>query len=117
MGERDTLICRRSASLEGVSRGITAVRLTNSEQGPWHTLVGICASKAALCATGRARTAADTNAVQDRLLQSMRVRFSDSEQWSSPVKPPRSQNYVKPHDARTRVRLGNAPQGGRANGS
>jgi hypothetical protein len=29
----------------------------------------------------------------------MRVRFSDSEQWSSPVKPPRSQNYVKPHDA------------------
>jgi hypothetical protein len=33
----------------------------------------------------------------------MRVRFSDSEQWSSPVKPPRSQNYVKPHDARTRV--------------
>jgi hypothetical protein len=36
----------------------------------------------------------------------MRVRFSDSEQWSSPVKPPRSQNYVKPHDARTRVRLG-----------
>src|SRR5258708_6250007 len=70
----------------------------------------------ALCATGRARTAADTNAVHDRLLQSMRVRFSDSEQWSSPVKPPsdseqwsspvkppRSQNYVKPHDARTRV--------------
>jgi hypothetical protein len=47
-----------------------------------------------------------TNAVHDRLLQSMRVRFSDSEQWSSPVKPPRSQNYVKPHDARTRVRLG-----------
>src|SRR5258706_11750367 len=41
------------------------------------------------CATGRARTAADTNAVHDRLLQSMRVRFSDSEQWSSPVKPPR----------------------------
>src|SRR5467141_2915302 len=36
--------------------------------------VGICASKAALCATGRARTAADTNAVHDRLLQSMRVR-------------------------------------------
>jgi hypothetical protein len=30
-------------------------------------------------------------------------RFSDSEQWSSPVKPPRSQNYVKPHDARTRA--------------
>src|SRR6266478_6890587 len=25
----------------------------------------------------------------------MRVRFSDSEQWCSPVKPPRSQNYVK----------------------
>jgi hypothetical protein len=36
----------------------------------------------------------------------MRVRFSDSEQWSSPVKPPRSQNYVKPHDARTRVHVG-----------
>jgi hypothetical protein len=35
----------------------------------------------------------------------MRVRFSDSEQWSSPVKPPRSQNYVKPHDARTRVHV------------
>ena len=35
----------------------------------------------------------------------MRVRFSDSEQWSSPVKPPRSQNYVKPHDARTRVHI------------
>jgi hypothetical protein len=34
-------------------------------------------SKAALCATGRARTVADTNAVHDRLLQSMRVRFSD----------------------------------------
>jgi len=33
----------------------------------------------------------------------MRVWFSDSEQWSSPVKPPRSQNYVKPHDARTRA--------------
>src|SRR5258708_26423397 len=65
------------------------------------TSVGICASKEALCATGRARTAADTNAVHARLLQSMRVRFSDSEQWSSPVKPPRSQNYVKPHDART----------------
>ncbi len=30
----------------------------------------------------------------------------DSEQWSSPVKPPRSQNYVKPHDARTRVDVG-----------
>jgi S1-C subfamily serine protease len=30
----------------------------------------------------------------------MRVWFSDSEQWSSPAKPPRSQNYVKPHDAR-----------------
>jgi hypothetical protein len=48
----------------------------------------------------------DTNAVHDRLLQSMRVPFSDSEQWSSPVKPPRSQNYVKPHDARTRVHEG-----------
>src|SRR6266436_3121880 len=60
-------------------------------------------TKAALCATGRARTAADTNAVHDRLLQSMRVRFSDSEQWSSPVKPPRSQNYVKPHNARART--------------
>jgi hypothetical protein len=35
----------------------------------------------------------------------MRVRFSDSEQWSSPVKPPRS-DYVKPHNARTRVRVG-----------
>ena len=35
----------------------------------------------------------------------MRVRFSDSEQWSSPVKPPRSQNYVKPHNARTRVHV------------
>ena len=31
--------------------------------------------------------------------------FSDSEQWSSPVKPPRSQNYVKPHNARTRVHV------------
>ncbi len=52
----------------------------------------------------------------------MRVRFSDSEQWSSPVKPPsdseqwsspvkppRSQNYVKPHDARTRVQLAKVP--------
>src|SRR5260370_26504809 len=68
------------------------------------TSVGICASKAALCATGRARTAADTNAVHDRLLQSMRVRFSDSEQWCSPVKPPRSQNYVKPHNARARAK-------------
>jgi hypothetical protein len=58
-----------------------------------------------LCATGRARTAADTNAVHDTLLQSMRVRFSDSEQWSSPVKPPRSQNYVKPHNSRTRVHV------------
>src|SRR6266436_1224567 len=80
-------------------------------------------TKAALCATGRARTAADTNAVHDRLLQSMRVRFSDSEQWSSPVKPPsdseqwsspvkppRSQNYVKPHDARTRVQLAKVRQ-------
>src|SRR5260370_589344 len=64
---------------------------------------------AALCATDRARTAADTNAVHDRLLQSMRVRFSDSEQWSSPVEPPRSQNYVKPHDARTRVHVAKRP--------
>src|SRR5216683_5452282 len=47
------------------------------------TSVGICASKAALCATGHARTSCDANAVHDRLLQSMRVRFSDSEQWSS----------------------------------
>src|SRR5260221_14308466 len=47
------------------------------------TLVEICASKAALCATGHARTTADTNAVHDRLLQSMRVRFSDSVQRSS----------------------------------
>ena len=53
-----------------------------------------------------------TNAVHDRLLQSMRVRFSGSEQWSSPVKPPRSQNYVKPHDARTRVHV--AISGGRS---
>src|SRR5260370_5231605 len=37
--------------------------------------------------------------------RSRRVRFSDSEQWSSPVKPPRSQNYVKPHNARTRVHV------------
>jgi len=36
----------------------------------------------------------------------MRVRFSDSEQWSSPVKPPRSQNYVKPHDGRARPSRG-----------
>src|SRR6266446_1339070 len=39
-----------------------------------------------------------------------RVRFSDSEQWSSPVKPPRSQNYVKPHDARTRAQLAKKPK-------
>src|SRR5260370_22743222 len=51
------------------------------------------------------RICCDSNAVHDRLLQSMRVRFSDSEQWSSPVKPPRSQNYVKPHAARTRVHV------------
>src|SRR5258707_14478598 len=38
----------------------------------------------------------------------MRVRFSDSEQWSAAVKPPRSQNYVKPHDARTRVHVANS---------
>src|SRR5258708_4443930 len=57
------------------------------------------------CATGRARTAADTNAVHDRLLQSMRVRFLDSEKWGSPVKPRRSQNYVNPQDARRRVRV------------
>src|SRR6266446_9408608 len=99
----------------GASLAATELRLWS-----WRsTLVEICASKAALCATGRARTAADTNAVPDRLLQSMCVRFSDSEQWSSPVKdseqwsspvkPPRSQNYVKPHDARTRVLVGPAP--------
>src|SRR5258706_13092640 len=82
-------------AVQAISRAPTARR---------STLVEICASKAALCATGRARTAADTNAVHDRLLQSMRVRFSDSEQWSSPVKPPRSQNYVKPHDARAPYR-------------
>src|SRR6266446_6287178 len=83
----------------GASLAATELRLWS-----WRsTLVEICASKAALCATGRARTAADTNAVHDRLFQSMRVRFSDSEQWSSPVKPPRSQNYVKPHDARARA--------------
>ena len=28
-----------------------------------------------------------------------------TKQWSLPVKPPRSQNYVKPHDARTRVHV------------
>src|SRR5258708_17913626 len=61
------------------------------------------------CATGRARTAAD-NQCRSRQAPSehMRVRFSDSEQWSSPVKPPRSQNYVKPHDARTRLHVANS---------
>src|SRR6266481_6980336 len=39
--------------------------------------------KAALWATGRARTSCDANAVPDRSVQSMRVRFSNSEQWSS----------------------------------
>src|SRR5260221_13913402 len=42
------------------------------------TSVGICASKAALCATGHARISCDANAVLDRLLQSMGVRFSGS---------------------------------------
>src|SRR5260370_41388634 len=46
-------------------------------------LRGRWTGKAALCATGHARTSCDANAVHDRLLQSMRVRFSDSEQWSS----------------------------------
>ncbi len=55
--------------------------------------------------SGSGLGAAPRSAVHDRLLQSMRVRFSGSEQWSSPVKPPRSQNYVKPHDARTRVHV------------
>src|SRR5258705_12166884 len=83
----------------GASLAATELRLWS-----WRsTSVGICASNAALCATGRARTAADTNAVHDRLLQSMRVRFSDSEQWCSPVKPLRSQSYVKPHNARART--------------
>src|SRR6266404_1962574 len=91
----------------GASLAATELRLWS-----WRsTSVEICASKAALCATGSARTAADTNAVHDRLLQSMCVRFSDSEQWSSPVKPPRSQNYVKPHDARTRVHVGKVVEG------
>src|SRR5260370_26886847 len=64
----------------GASLAATELRLWS-----WRsTSVGICASKAAFCATGRARTAADTNAVHDRFLQSMRVRFSDSEQWCSP---------------------------------
>src|SRR5260370_38760884 len=91
---------------------MTSVRayLCRKSVGRRSTLVESCASKAALCATGRGRTAADTNAVHDRLLQSMRVRFSDSEQWSSPVKPPRSQNYVKPHDARTRVHVAKVEQ-------
>src|SRR5260370_7712383 len=44
-------------------------------------------------------------------LQSMHIRFSDSEQWGSPAKPPRSQNYVKPHDARTRVHVGKVVEG------
>src|SRR5258708_20198517 len=42
-----------------------------------------CASKAALCATGRARTSCDANAVPDRSVQSMRVQFSGSVQRSS----------------------------------
>src|SRR5258708_11514661 len=41
------------------------------------TLVEIFASAAALCATGRAGTAAVTNAFHDTLLQSMRVPVSD----------------------------------------
>ena len=63
---------------------------------------------AALCSTGRAQTSCDTNAVLDRLLQSMHVRFSRSGQQCSPVKPHdftlcAPQNRVKPHNARART--------------
>src|SRR6266576_743278 len=56
--------------------------------GFWRsTSVGICVSKAALCAIGRVRASCDTNAVPDRFLQSMRVRLPGSGQWYSSVKP------------------------------
>jgi hypothetical protein len=42
-----------------------------------------CASAAAFCATRHARTSCDANAVPDRSVQSMRVRFSGSVQRSS----------------------------------
>src|SRR5262249_61895281 len=49
--------------------GCTGLRL-----GFWRsTSVGICVSKAALCAIGRVRASCDTNAVPDRFLQNMRV--------------------------------------------
>ncbi len=47
---------------------------------------------------------ADTNAFLDRLLRDMRVRFSDSEQWCSPVKASALAKLCKtPNDARTRA--------------
>src|SRR5260370_35810688 len=42
-------------------------------------------------------------------LQSMHIRFSDSEQWCSPAKPPRSQNYVSTLVCRVTAWLGVPP--------
>ena len=112
MGSYPEIVAKPNICVTEMPSNAVAVLLRSGRDQPssgpgGHSAVKPAAplTKAALCATGRARTAADTNAVHDRLLQSMRVRFSDSEQWSSPVKPPRSQNYVKPHDARTRVHV------------
>src|SRR5260370_16649885 len=67
----------------GASLAATELRLWS-----WRsTSVEICASKAALCATGRARTPADTNAVHDRLLQSMRATDRDNELKGRQLEP------------------------------
>ena len=59
-------------------------RFSRKKYGSWRsTSVGICASKAALCATGHVRTFRDTNAVLDRSVQSMHVQFLRSVQRSS----------------------------------
>src|SRR5258707_15012914 len=66
-------------------------------------------TKASKLRRARPHAAADTNAVHDRLLQSMRVRLPGSGQWYSSVKPhdftSGSQNYVRPHNGRARTAL------------
>src|SRR5260370_23519926 len=66
---------------------------------------------AVLCAISRVRASRDTNAVLDRLLQSMGVRFSGSGRRCSSVTTHDftcvcSQSYVIPRDAHSRVLVG-----------
>src|SRR5467141_2086544 len=88
----------------GASLAATALRLWS-----WRcTLVGICASKAALCATGRARTAAD-NQCRSRHAPSEHARPVLGQRTTVVIEQipclcaDISVRNVRPHNARTRL--------------